>query len=190
MNISKKIRIGLAAAIVVGGLGIVAIFVDHYRKVTKEPQRIFDALPEGANVSIGKFRQTASRDGKNEWELNARAAHYMDKDKQAVLEKISMTFFLDNDRQVLMTADQGTFKTDTQNVQVSGRVELTSDNVTLTTERLQYRHDRKLLWTDTPVAINGETFQLQAEQMQLDMKAQKTVFEGNVQGNFDDDVSM
>ena len=190
MDTSKKIKLTLTAAIVVGVAVIAGVLVNHFRKAAEEPQRIFDALPDGANVSIGKFRQTASRDGKNEWELNAKAAHYMDKDKQAVLEEISMTFFLDNDQQVLLTADHGTFKTDTQNVKVTGRVELTSDDVTLTTETLQYRHDSRLLWTDTPVAIDGETFQLQAKQMQLDLKAQKTVFEGNVRGNFDEDVSM
>ena len=190
METSKKIKIGLVGAIIILGGIITAIFVDHYRKISKEPQKILEALPEGANVSIGKFRQTASRDGKNEWELNAKAAHYMDKEKQAVLEQISMTFFLEPDRQVLLTADHGTFKTETQNVLVSGQVELTSDNVTLTTDRLHYRHDHKLLWTDTPVTINGESFQLQAERMQLDMDAQKTVFEGNVQGNFNEDITM
>jgi LPS export ABC transporter protein LptC len=186
----KKIIIGLAILIMVSGAAVVTIFIDHYRQKAKEPRYIFEALPEGANVSIGKFRQTSSRDGKDEWELHATAAHYMDKDKKAILEDISMTFFLENDQQVLLTAERGMFKTDTQNVQVSGGVVLTSNDVTLRTDRLEYRHDRRWLWTDAPVTIQGESFQLQAQRMHLDMNTSQTVFEGNVQGSFNEDLTM
>ena len=67
---TKKLSVFLLIVILVSVGTVVSVFIG-YRQVSNTPEMLITSLKEGANLSLGKIRQTATRDGKKEWSLEA-----------------------------------------------------------------------------------------------------------------------
>ena len=175
---------------IIGGLtSLTAIFI-HSRHVLDDPQRLIEALPDDANLSIDDIHHTATRDGKTEWVLDADSARYVDANKTVLLDNLAMTFFLENQQNVQLRADSGTLQTESRNVTVNGNVVVVRDSTRLNTESLLYQHNERLLTTDRPVEISDEAYRLTAESMSLDLQRNQAVFKGNVRGVFQGNLSL
>jgi lipopolysaccharide export system protein LptC len=55
-----------------------------------------------------------------------------------------------------------------------------NDDYRLQTERLNYRHKQRLIFTDDPVRIEGEAANLKANTLRYELSAGKIVLTGNV----------
>ena len=75
-------------------IGIIATVFIGYRRVVTAPEQLLSSIKDGANLSLGKIRQTATKDGIKEWSLEAGSAHYIENDKKAVLKDLSIIYFL------------------------------------------------------------------------------------------------
>ena len=159
---------------------VVAIFIG-YRTVSNAPEMLLSSIKDGANLSLGKIRQTATRDGKKEWSLEAGSAHYMENEKKAVLKDLSITYFLEGDRKAYLNADRGILNTDTNDIEFSGNVEIRNEEYRLKTEQLNYEHKRRFIFTNNRVNISGNTAQLSADSATYDLEADKIVLTGNVE---------
>ena len=169
---------------------VVTLVIVNYRKVLNNPEKIITALNPGADMTIDNIHQTATRGGKKEWQLEAESAHYTDADKKVHLDVLDMVFFTERHKEIQLTADSGILETESQNVNVKGRVKLSSDDVQLRTDELRYRHAKRVIFADSPVTITGETFKLSAEGLTLDIEKGKAVLKGNVRATFDDDFTL
>ena len=58
----KKLRIFFLIVILMTIGTVVAIFIG-YRKISNAPEMLLSSIKDGANLSLGKIRQTATRDG-------------------------------------------------------------------------------------------------------------------------------
>lgn len=159
---------------------VVAVFVG-YRTVSNAPEMLLSSIKDGANLSLGKIRQTATRDGKKEWSLEAGSAHYIENEKKAVLKDLFITYFLEDDRKAYLNADQGILNTDTNDIEFSGNVEIRNEEYRLKTEQLNYEHKRRLIFTNNRVNISGDTAELSADSASYDLVADKIVLTGNVE---------
>ena len=101
---------------------IVAIFIG-YRRVSSTPEMLLSSIKGGADLSLGKIRQTATREGKKEWSLEAGSADYIENEKKAVLKKVFITYYLEDNREVYLDADQAILNTATNDIEFSGNVE-------------------------------------------------------------------
>jgi LPS export ABC transporter protein LptC len=171
-------------------IAILAVVYINYRELLENPEKMIAAFKPGADMTIDDIHQTATRNGKKEWQLDAASAHYIDTEKKVRLEDLGMTFFLENQQQIQLTADSGILETETQNVSIKGQVKLKNEDANLQTEELHYQHEQRFIFADTPVTITGEVFQLNAESMTLDLEKGRAVFKGNVQATFNDDFSL
>jgi len=113
---TKKLSIILLIVILLALGTVVAVFIG-YRTVSNAPEMLISSIQDGANLSLGKIKQTATRDGKKEWSLEAASAQYMENDKKAVLKDLFITYFLEDDRKVYLNADQGILNTDTNDIE-------------------------------------------------------------------------
>jgi LPS export ABC transporter protein LptC len=147
-------------------------------------------MPEGVDLSLNDIHQTATRDGKTQWRLDATAAHYLNAENQVVLKNLSMTFFTDDQQAVLLTADNGILMTETKDVIVNGNIELTHENSRLVTDTLEYRNADQMLFAKKPVTIFGAAYQLKAQSMVLDLSRNRAVLTGNVEGSFGEDLAL
>lgn len=176
---TKKLRTVFLIVILLAVGTVVAVFIG-YRKVSNAPELLLSSIKDGANLSLGKIRQTSTRDGRKEWSLEAGSAHYMENENKAVLKDLSITYFLEDRREVYLTADQGTLNTDTNDIEFSGNVVIRNEDYRLTTQKLNYEHNRRFIFTRVPVTIFGDASQVLADSATFDLNTNKIVLTGTV----------
>ena len=93
---------------------------------------------------------------------------------------------MENGNNVFLTAQQGIYRLDSQNIQVSGNVVVIQNNYTLKTERLLYVHKKKRLLAKSSVRITGIQFDLTAGAMNLDLTHSQGFFNNGVTGIFNE----
>ncbi len=175
----KKLSIILLIVILLSVGTVIAVFMG-YRQISEAPEMLLSSIKDGANLSLGKIRQTATRDGKKEWSLEANSAHYIENENKAVLKELSITYFLNDESRVYLNADHGILDTNTNDIEFSGNVVVKNEDYQLRTERLNYRHEQRLIFSDDPVQISGEAANLKGDTLRYDLNAGKVVLTGNV----------
>lgn len=168
---------------------IVTVFVS-YRHILDKPGIPVTSFNNDAQMSIDRVHQTATKNGKKEWNLDARSAQFNHEKKQALLKDLSVIFFLENGKQVRVTADQGILKTDTNDIEASGNVVVNYEEYRLNSERVRYQHQKGIISTLTPVQISGNAFQLMADTMLFDMNTNRALLKGNVKGTFSENIQL
>ena len=174
----KRVLMGV---MILGICGVVGVFVG-YRGLTKRPPAAVDVVSENASVSIGRVQQEATRNGLTEWRLDAASAKLIDGGGEAVFEDPEITFFIEDQPPVQLTARQGTVKTDTQNIDLKGDVVVSNSDYILITESLHYLHQERAFSSQTPVDILNGRFTLKADAVRVDMTDKRALFSGNVRG--------
>ena len=176
----KKIKIFLLATILITLGGVIGIYVG-----SRQDPKISESAPESvepdATLSIGKIQQTSTRKGKKEWSLEANSAHYIKDKDQMVLKDLVVTFFLKDNSEVRLVADNGILATDTNDIEVSGNVMVNNNEYRLLTEKLSYAHKRRILYSQVPVTISGTSTQVVADSITFDLNSKKLTLEGNIE---------
>jgi LPS export ABC transporter protein LptC len=175
----KKLSIFLLIVILVVIGTVVAIFIG-YRRVSSAPEMLLSSIKEGADLSLGKIRQTATRDGRKEWSLEAGSADYVEDEKKAVLKKVFITYYLKDNREVYLEADQGILNTATNDIEFSGNVVIRNAVYRLKTEHLNYDHEQQLIFINDPVHIWGADAEVFANSLKYDLKSNQVFLNGNV----------
>jgi LPS export ABC transporter protein LptC len=189
-NIKPRTLKIVLVLVIVSIMGILTVLYINYRSLLENPEKLISTIKPGVDMTIGDIHQTATRNGKKEWQLDATSAHYIDSEKKVRLDNIDMLFFLKSQQKVHLTANTGILETESQNVSVKGRVELESEDAQLKTEELHYLHKNRFIFSESPVKIIGDAFELSAESMTLDLEDGRAVLKGNVQGTFYDDIAL
>ncbi|MBE9544862.1 MAG: LPS export ABC transporter periplasmic protein LptC [Proteobacteria bacterium] len=177
---NKKLSFILLVVMLVTFGTIAAVFIG-YQRVSTAPELLLSSIKDGANLSLGKIRQTATRDGKKEWSLEAGSAHYIENDKKAVLKNLFITYFLKDNREVYLEAEEGILQTDTNDIEFSGNVVIRNEDYQLRTKRLNYEHERRVIFSNDPVQISGEAVELSANSIKYDLNLNKIILTGNVE---------
>jgi len=179
----KRVKLFLIAVVSITVSLVIIVYVG-FRRISDTPTMILSNIRKGADMSIGKIHQTSTRDGKKEWSLEASSADYMDSKHQLILKDLSVTFFLEDNSEVYLTADKGKLDTQSNNIEVSGNVVITKDKYVITTDRMKYRHKKRLIYSRDPVVISGEAGKISADTASFDLNTNKVTLEGKVEGTF------
>jgi len=110
--------------------------------------------------------------------------------KQTIVEKPSVVFFLNDGGKVYLTAKQGIIETASNNMTAKGNVVVKNGQYTLKTENLYYHHKKRVLVAKAPVKITGEMFDLKSNFMVYNLKTKKTRFRGKVRGTINEAMSL
>ena len=180
----------LLISIIVLAFGVILTVFLNYRNGLDINDAAGTIDTNKANISIGKAHQTATRNGIKEWSLDAASADYMTGKKQAVFKDLSLTFFLKDHTKVYVTADRGILKTDSSDMEISKNVVITYTQYKLKCENLYYEHKKRIIFAHVPVNITGDSFQLVADAMSLNLNTNKTLFEGKVKGTFSGGIAL
>lgn len=190
--LKKKPRVlkAVFALFIVTTISLLLFAFFNYRRILDQPEQLIAAIQPGVDMAINEIHQTATRNGKKEWQLDAATAHYLDAEKKILLKQLAMTFFLDDQPPIHLTADSGTLETETRNVTVNGHVKLKNEDSRLLADELHYRHEKQFLFAQSPVEIIGDGFHLNADSMTLELGKKRAVLKGNVKGTFSGDLSL
>ena len=185
----KVLKLFLLAFIVITLIIVITVFI-NYRRILENPEKLISSFPVDSNLSIGKIHQTSTKNGVKEFTLDAASAYYTASKKKVVLNDLSVTFFLKNKQEVYLTANKGILETDSKDIEITGNVIVINESSRLFTEKIHYKHGLRLLLSKVPVKIIGNSFQLTADRMSLDLNTNKTVFEGRVESAFSENFTI
>lgn len=171
--------------------GVVLTVFIGYRTVSN-PQEMFlsSLIQDDATIAIDRVHQTSTKNGIKEWSLDARSAQFIEKDRQAVFDDLSVTFYLENDHSVNLSANKGYLNTDTRDIRIDGDVIADDGEFKILTDTLNYEHKRRVIIAVKPVQILGSTFRLNADSALYDLNSQQTTFDGSVEGTIFDKINL
>lgn len=185
----KKLKFFLISLIFLT-FGVILMFFLQYRYVLEKNDTPISIGQSKANISIGKAHQTATRNGRKEWSLDAASADYMAKNSQAIFKDLSVTFYLKDETKVFITANQGILRTDSNDMEIYGNVVVRNKDYKLRCENLYYKHDKRIIFSKVPVNITGNSFELVADSMLLNLNNNRALFEGKVKGTFSEQFTL
>jgi len=171
--------------------GVVLTVFIGYRTVSN-PQEMFlsSLIQDDATIAIERVHQTSTKNGVKEWSLDATSAQFIEKERQAVFDDLSVTFYLENDNSVKLSANKGYLNTDTRDIRIDGDVIADDGEFKILTDTLDYEHERRVLIALKPVQILGSTFRLNADSALYDLNSQRTTFDGSVEGTILDKINL
>lgn len=135
-----------------------------------------------ALIALSKVHQTATKDGAVQWELDAKSAELEAETGRMVLKAPKVQFYLDDGGKVHLTARWGILFTRNNNIKVRGNVRVVNDRYTLVAETLIYEHAQRRLYTNRPVTITSQAFDLSSTGMTYDLNTNQAQLDGDVKG--------
>jgi LPS export ABC transporter protein LptC len=172
----------LLVTVAVVGLGIAAAVYLNYRRVDPLSERVkTPAVPEEGMIIAG-IHQSATRDGRTEWSLDAVTGQYLLAENKILLRDLTVTFFTKTGRKVFITAKRGTVMTDTHDMEAEQDVVARNDLYRLETEKMRYQHESRLIEMNTPVKISGQSGEISGDSLAIDLNSNRMVMKGHVQG--------
>jgi LPS export ABC transporter protein LptC len=174
----------LLAAVVVIAVGSIVTVFYRVRQAEDLPEKLMAVIPENTEIALGSLEHTATRGGKTQWRLKAETARVMDGKTTLMLTNPQVVFYMDDGREVVLTADQGILETRSNNIAATGNVVINNRDYSMKTEALRYSHDERKLTSDRRVFITGAWADLSADRMHLDLNADTVEFTGRVEGAF------
>ncbi len=123
-----------------------------------------------AGVSMEKMEYVEMREGKKEWKLLAKSAHFLNDKNVADLEQVELTFYTKDNKEILLTADNGKFNSQTQDIQVWGNVNAsTQEGYRFTAPAVHYDAKARRIASDHVVTLTGPSFEVTGKGMTADV---------------------
>ena len=152
-------------------------------------QRLIAVVEPGPTPKTGteamvaeRIHQSATRDGRTEWSLDAASGQYLLTEKKVLLRDLSVTFFTQDGQKVHLTALNGTVKTDSHDMEAQDDVVVYNDLYRLETARMNYAQGSRRITSDTPVKITGQAGEILADALAIDLNTNRMTMKGNVRG--------
>lgn len=145
---------------------------------------------EPADSSLGVIHQVFTKNGRTEWVLDASEANQMKEQNLIELKNLSAIYYFPEGREVRMTADRGYWHTDSNNVEVLGNVVVNSQGYRMISDSMNLRYQKRYLFTNDQVLIFGPDANLVADSMEFFVDTETAVFNGNVEGLFNEKIAI
>jgi LPS export ABC transporter protein LptC len=188
-DVKRKLKIALTLLVVMG-LAAAAVGFFHLRRQGDDITAALPKMAAKASMYLAGVHQTATQDGAVQWELNAGSAELESESGRMILKAPEVEFILDNGSRVRLTADTGVLNTKTNDIEVRGNVCIKDSRYTLTTEMLAYEHEKRVLYSTSPVHIAARAVTLNAATMRYDLNTSQALFSGMVKGRLNDGLPL
>jgi len=181
-QISERFSKRIVWAVIFVAAAIAAAVYFGYRRLSPLPELAVSSKTGTGAMVVERIRQSATRDGRTEWSLDAATAQYHLLEKKVLLTDLVVTFFTRDDQKVFLTARHGAVMTESHDMEAHGNVVIDNDAYRLETDKMAYSHDTRIITSDVPVKITGPTGHLMADSLTLDLKTNRVVMKGHVHG--------
>jgi LPS export ABC transporter protein LptC len=173
-------RVVLSVFLVAVGIATAAYL--GYRRLSPLPELAVSPHSGMEAMVVERVHQSATREGRTEWSLDAATAQYRLPEKKVLLTELSVTFFTRDDQKVYLTARHGTVSTDSHDMEAHENVVIYNDAYRLEAEKMAYSHASRVIASDDPVKITGQAGDLAADSLTLDLNTNRLVMRGHVHG--------
>jgi LPS export ABC transporter protein LptC len=155
-----------------------------------QPQASDGDAPASAAMALTNVHQTSVKDGIKEWHLDADAATYLEAEQKMMLTHPRVEFYTHSGETMILTAREGVLDTATNDIQVSGEVEIHHQRYTLSGTAFTYTHADKTLISRLPVEIHSDRLDLKANSLVVDLDTRQAELAGNVKGRIHESLSL
>jgi LPS export ABC transporter protein LptC len=152
---------------------LIAIFVGLKVRSAGESLPAIEAelTSKDGNLTLKNFEYRDVKRGQARWTVWADTATYFEDKKETVLDQVKAIFFLKNGGQVELLGDRGVLHTDTNNMEISGNVDVSfGKGYTLTTNRLLYDRHQELIHTNAELVLKGQGLTTKGQGMRLEIE--------------------
>ncbi len=184
-----RLKLPLILGLVTAAAGLVAIY--YVEKITSG-KAVLDNIKIDAKaaLTLSRMHQTSSKNGIKEWTLEAASAKLLKEENLAVMEDVTLVFYLAGNQRVALTSKQGSLDTKQHDMTFSGEVTVTHTDYILTTDKLHYEKKRHILYSNGTVVIKGKNSTIEADSFHTDLNRKKAVLMGNVKGKFSETLDF
>jgi len=175
----KVVRGVLIAVIAITALSTGIILITHRRA---EMPATGPGTNNAATLTLDKMRHTSSRQGVDEWSVEAETVNMYNTENRAVFLMLTARYFEKSGAVTTLTADKGVLDTQTRDMEVSGNVVVTRGEITITSDTLSYNKTSQVIISTTPVVITDSISRLTGDAMFLDLTGGRMTLDGNVHG--------
>lgn len=172
------------------GLGGIIFMFSFRRQQSVSDQSVASVTRNDATLALQGIRHTDIRKGVNDWVLDAESADYRLEENITYLSELKAKFFDNNGENVFLSAESGIWKTDSNDLEVSGDVVLKNSQYEMYTERLNYNESERIFVTHSPVTIHGVLWEQTARGMTYSLDSEQIFLDGNVEGEFGNDIEF
>jgi LPS export ABC transporter protein LptC len=172
----------IAWAVLVAAAGIAAAAYLGHRRLASLPDAVLAPKAGLEAMVVERVHQSATREGRTEWSLDAATAQYQLTEKKVLLTELAVTFFTRDGQKAYLTARQGAVMTESHDMEAQGDVVIFNDAYRLETEKIDYSHGPRIISSDGPVKITGQAGDLMADSLMLDLNTNRLVMKGHVHG--------
>ena len=170
----SRLRVALLAVVAAALGGIALATWQNVR--AKQPRTIADLgadfIPDVAQ-HIQNFRRVKIKDGKAVWEVRADDAQYFQGDRQIVVRKPQITFYMEEEgRRAELVGAEGRLTLDGKELEavtLEGEVVLVIDDLEFRTEEAHYDHQKDLIAAPGIVTIHGKTLDVRGHGLEVDV---------------------
>ena len=143
-----------------------------------------------AALKLNILKQVSKKNGVTEWELTAKSASLLKDEDKAVLEDVLVVFFAKEKKKVELKSDTGTLNTKTHDMTFTDNVVVTYVTATFRTDKLHYDKKEHIITSDARVRLEKSGSFIEADSMRIDLNNNRIVFEGHIQGSFNEKFNI
>ncbi len=168
----------LAVLVTTAFICIVAVIYRNDSHDRLPVQSALQKLPRNIDIALKKARFSEIRDGSVVWELVAENVEYDKRGEVANLSEIRMDFVRSGTSgSITVTADRGKYFSNNNNIQLSGRVHVETENgIVFDTDSIEYRALESRFKTVDKVSFRQQRLTLSAVGLELGVKEQRVRF--------------
>lgn len=172
-NNKKLIKIVLGCLCLMGG-----IMYWLMSSSAVPPDKTTTAPPEVAPRAVQNANLTETKNGKTSWELQVNTLTYDVKKEGATMEGIQGKFYAEDGTIMTVTADTGTVNMQTKNVVLTKNPKgITSDNGTLTADKVTWLNDKRQVLAEGNVHITKDDTVATSQKATMDVAINKAKLE-------------
>ena len=184
MKIDRKIWIILGFTLPAILAAITLLILDLYKTA---PKTLLKVMADHVDLQVKDVVYTDVGQSGEKWEIRADTARYLKKENLALFERVRIKLVTPEGKVFLMTGDRGRLQTDTKDIEISGNVEIVSEQGDrFRTDTLHYTHEKSAVHTDGAVTMLAERIQIRGVGMTLNLKkgqlSLKSKVKGHIQG--------
>ncbi len=137
-----------------------------------------------AALVLNTMHQTSTKNGIKEWTIDASSAKLLRDKNKAVLEDVSIIFFMKDLQKIYLSSKHGILNTKTHDMTFSDNVNAKYKGYTLKTDTLHYDEKRHIIYSTDKVRIKNPDSIIDGDSLLIDLNKDKILVKGNVKGVF------
>lgn len=172
-----------------GGIVLLAVVIFLFTLNDRKggDEVVLNVFSDKADIEIKNFHFTEVGDPELIWEIDAKGAKYMRDENVALFDDVKVRLTLADGRSYLMTGREGTLKTDTKDIDISGDVSIVSDEGDrFGTDYLKFSHSERRIYTEEDITMKNSYIEARGRGMTLSLKDRSISLLSNVDVIIDD----